>query len=71
MTTEKLPTALFSISTKLPYWQCHNEDCKEIFVILINSQLWAWGNPDKPPYCPHCGQKLDSEKQQPINEEGE
>lgn len=57
----------FSTSTNLDSWLC--KPCDSEFAILTvlhcededsgqpYDQVFNWGNPDSPPFCPRCGSK--------------
>lgn len=55
----------FTTSAMIDSWRC--DPCDSEFAILTALrgkdedgrdyvQVFNWGNPDRPPRCPHCGQ---------------
>ena len=58
----------FSVSKMLCSWRCLNCESPTEFAILTAvrgedelgspyTQVFNWGNTDRPPFCPHCGSK--------------
>ncbi len=62
-------------SLALPTFRCLEKDCETIFAIVTivpggedkdfneyGSTYFFWGNPEYPPFCPHCGKKNTTRK---------
>ena len=64
----KLRTATFAMEKELPSWTCKTCGSEVVMLNVIRGRdedsgeettvCCEWGNPDRPPYCPHCGTKM-------------